>query len=99
VGADGAGNVAYRLRMSCCGPKSCRDYDEDREGVSEADLARFGGDDIECPSCGADVYHDASRCGKCGHAMTHESTDRKTPAWVPLTAVVLVALLVVFFVF
>lgn len=78
--------------MSCCGPQSCQNYDEDREGLSEADLARFGGDDIACPSCGSDVYHDATRCGKCGHAMTNESTARKTPAWVPLTAVGMVAL-------
>jgi hypothetical protein len=72
--------------MSCCGPRSCTTFDDDREGVSEADLARFGGDGIGCPECGAEVYHDASMCHACGHAMTDRSLSRGTPAWVPLLA-------------
>lgn len=61
------------MGMSCCGPKSCQNFDEDREGVSDADLKKFGGDDIECPWCGADLYHDAAYCSSCGHAITDRS--------------------------
>lgn len=76
--------------MSCCGPQSCRNFDDDREGVSDADLARFGGDDIECPKCGADVYFDATACPRCRHVMTEASTARRMPTWIPLTAATIV---------
>jgi hypothetical protein len=63
--------------MPCgCGPQSCPDFDPDAEGLSEADLARFGGDDTTCPSCGADVYHDAALCQECGWALTDEAAYR-----------------------
>lgn len=72
--------------MSCCGPRNCNNFDDDREGLSDADLAKFGGDDISCPSCGATVYHDASQCNRCGHAMTEASLTKRTPAWIPMLA-------------
>lgn len=62
--------------MSCgCGPSGCgahkRDesFDPDFEGPSPDDIARFGGDDIDCPDCGASVYHDAPMCPRCGYAL------------------------------
>lgn len=71
--------------MSCCNsPRDCSNFDDDREGLSDADMARFGGDDVTCPSCGADVWHDASQCSRCGHAMTDKSLYKGTPAWVPI---------------
>ncbi len=59
--------------MSCCGNNKfgCQ-FDADEEGPSEADIARFGADDIPCPSCGTAVYHDAPLCQNCGHAITRE---------------------------
>lgn len=72
--------------MSCCGPRKSRDFDEGREGLSDADLARFGSDAIECPECGAEVYHDAAMCPQCGHAMTEASLRKRTPVWIPLLA-------------
>lgn len=72
--------------MSCCGPRSCRNFDEDREGVSDADLARFGGDDAECPNCGASVYHDAPLCHECGHAIRDDERKKRMPIWIPLLA-------------
>ncbi|MDX2114059.1 MAG: hypothetical protein SFZ24_00380 [Planctomycetota bacterium] len=72
--------------MSCCGPQKCANFDDDREGVSEEDIARFGGDDIACPNCGADVYHDAAYCPRCRHAMTEQSVSRGTPVWIPIAA-------------
>lgn len=72
--------------MSCCGPRNSCDFDDDREGLSCADLERFGGDDITCPNCGSDVFHDAALCHTCGYAITDASLQRKTPAWVPVAA-------------
>jgi predicted amidophosphoribosyltransferase len=65
--------------MSCCnGPRPCcNDYDHDREGVSAADVARFGGDDVSCPTCGADMYHDADVCPACGHIMGGSISKRR----------------------
>ena len=62
------------------------------------DLARFGGDDISCPSCGSDVYHDASQCHVCGHAMTDASLYQGPRGWVPLAAVLVVLGMVLGFV-
>ncbi len=82
--------------MPCgCGPKCCQNFDDDKEGVSDADLARFGEDDIACPSCGASVYHDAVMCSKCGHAMTDDSV-MPGKKWLPITAGVLLAGLLAF---
>ncbi len=73
--------------MACCGGK-CHgpEFDADREGVCSSDLDRFGGDDITCPECGEDVYHDAAICSSCGHAMTDASISKGMPAWVPMVA-------------
>lgn len=74
--------------MPCgCGPNSCQDFDDDREGVGEEDLARFGGDDATCPSCKASVYHDVPLCPKCGHAMTDESTTNQRPTKIAVPTV------------
>lgn len=86
--------------MPCgCGPSSCKDFDDDREGVGQDDLARFGGDGIECPSCKATVYHDASLCPKCGHAMTSESLQRPSKIGVPTVAgLILLSFVVIYLV-
>jgi uncharacterized protein (DUF983 family) len=85
--------------MACgCGPHSCKDFDDDREGVDEADLARFGGDDITCPECKASVYHDAPLCHKCGHAMTRDDGHAPAKINVPVIAgLVLVGVAVAYF--
>lgn len=82
--------------MPCCnGPKCCKNFDDDREGVSDADVARFGGDSVGCPECGAELYHDASQCHACGYAITSASLKREK-RWVPVVAGVLVLGLVYF---
>jgi hypothetical protein len=89
----------YSERMGCCGGK-CHgpEFDPDREGVCESDIERFGGDEITCPACGSEVYHDASQCHSCGHAMSDASIKQgATPKWIPLvagaTAVALIGLM------
>ncbi len=62
--------------MSCgCNNKYGCEFNADDEGPSEADIARFGADDIPCPSCGTAVYHDAPLCQSCGHAITAEEAS------------------------
>lgn len=71
--------------MSCC-PRPDNKPITDNDLPSCEDLDRFGGDDIACPSCGSDVYHDATQCHVCGHAMTDASLSKGAPAWIPLAA-------------
>lgn len=72
--------------MSCCPKNKCgREFDPDCEAPSDADINRFGGDDIACPNCGTEVYHDAAVCHSCGHAIEHASASR-TKLWVAMTA-------------
>lgn len=78
--------------MSCgCGPKSCSNFDDDREGLSDADLARFGGDDAECPGCGASVYHDAAMCPKCGLAISEARRENRSARPVIFVGLILAA--------
>jgi len=62
--------------MGCCGgPQQCESFDSDHEGLSEADLARFGGDEAVCRSCGSDYYADASICPNCGEAVLADDDE------------------------
>ena len=80
--------------MPCCpGPRDCNDFDPEREGVDEADLARFGGDadndddsESRCPECGAGMYHDAALCPRCGLAVTPVPAGLRSRRWVPVAA-------------
>ena len=83
--------------MSCCGKSNHgREFDPECEAPLERDIAAFGDDGITCPSCGADVYHDAAMCNTCGHAMVKEPTSPRA-TWVRVTAaVVIVAFVLVF---
>lgn len=70
-------------------------FDEglDPEGPSAADLERFGDEFITCPSCGADVYDQATSCARCGHVLLGEK-PRTTSigVWV-IVVLVLIAFL------
>ena len=83
--------------MTCCGNSNHgQAFDPECEAPLEEDVARFGGDGITCPSCDADVYHDAAMCGACGHAMVKEPSGPRSP-WIRVTAVVVtIAFLLVF---
>ncbi len=84
--------------MSCCGgPRSAPDFDSEAEGLSEADLHRFGGDEIPCPNCDELVYADAPMCPRCGVAIMAEhdaqTESRRTITVVMISMVVLMAAL------
>ncbi|HVZ94289.1 MAG TPA: hypothetical protein VG797_07255 [Phycisphaerales bacterium] len=79
--------------MGCCNsPRTCGNFDDDREGLSDSDLNRFGGDEIACPNCGADMYHDAALCAKCGHAITEARRGNRSAK--PLLFVGIIAAIV-----
>jgi len=62
--------------MSCCGNnKFGCEFNADDEGPSEADIARFGNDDMPCPSCGTAVFCDTALCQSCGHAITADEAS------------------------
>lgn len=75
--------------MGCCGPRDCSDLRSD-EMLDEADLDRFGGDGIRCPSCGSEVYHDAVLCHTCGLVLSDAELAGRRRGWVPITAAVVV---------
>ncbi|RMH27556.1 MAG: hypothetical protein D6693_05085 [Planctomycetota bacterium] len=53
--------------MTCpCAPRGAPQFDPDREGPSDADLERFGGDMRPCPVCRSSVYDGATVCPSCG---------------------------------
>ncbi len=72
--------------MGCCsGPRPGMPREID-EGPSDADIARFGGDEITCPECATEVYHDATFCHECGHVMEDRSGGSKK--WIGVAAVI-----------
>ena len=78
--------------MGCCGgPKEACDFDDDREGLSGADLARFGGDDIVCAGCGEDLYADAAMCPRCGEmVMGGEGGSKRTGVVIGMVVFVMI---------
>lgn len=56
------------------GPSVGPEFDPDFEAPSQEDIARFGGDAVTCPACGAEVYHDAVMCQDCGRMLTESDT-------------------------
>lgn len=75
------------------------DFDEGLhpEGPSAADLDRFGDEFTTCPHCGERFYDQAEICPRCGEAMSQESAG--VPMWAMVTAAVVLAGIVVFWVF
>jgi len=82
--------------MGCCGgPQQCQNFDSDAEGLSASDLARFGGDDAVCRSCGESFYADAPLCPRCGTAVmeSDEASSGGKGMLFPLVVVGMIGLL------
>ncbi len=77
----------------CCGG-GCKNDGPPREdeGPSEADIAQFSGVTRDCPACGKEVHDDAAICYHCGEAFekTTAGSGDGPPAWVLVTAAVVV---------
>lgn len=74
------------------------DFDEglDPEGPSAEDLDRFGDEMITCRECGHRYYDQAEICPACGLPAGHEPAG--PPVWALITAVVVIAVLIAFWV-
>jgi hypothetical protein len=73
------------------------EYD-DPENPDESDMDEDdeeGPDVVECPYCRAEILEDAERCPRCGNFISEEDAPRRKPAWLVLSAVVLVVAIVV----
>jgi len=80
-----------------CGPKSSKPV-SDREGPSQADIARFSNVTRTCPACKKEVFDDVDVCYHCGEAI--QATTRAQggmPTWAMITAgILLVGFVAVF---
>lgn len=64
-------------------------YDEDTD-ESETDA---------CPHCGYEIYEDAERCPECGLYVSElEDSGPDKPTWVVVTAFILVAMILYWFI-
>ena len=84
--------------MGCCGgPQTASDFDDEAEGLSACDIARFGADDITCPNCRDDIYADSPVCPRCGHAIMLDEGEsaRRGPGVATIAVTTLVILVVV----
>jgi hypothetical protein len=80
----------------CC---SAKDFGpvRDEEGPSEADIARFGSETIQCPRCRSEMYDEAEMCMRCGH-IRGEADASGLPPWAVGVAVVLIGVVTLWFV-
>ncbi|MFN0131325.1 MAG: hypothetical protein ACKVW3_02140 [Phycisphaerales bacterium] len=76
-----------------------RDDDHDPDGPSEADLKRFGDVTVKCKECGTELFDDVSQCWKCGRPVGLAEDSRGLPTWAVVAAFILIAALVLVFVF
>lgn len=74
-------------------PRPPRRAPEERDDDPlEQDVERFSGVTRRCPSCNKDVFDDSAVCYHCGHAFERTTAgSSRTPTWVIVTALVLVA--------
>jgi predicted nucleic acid-binding Zn ribbon protein len=71
---------------------------EDRDDPDESDMDEEDEDGpalVECPYCGSRISEDAEQCPRCGSYMSEEDAPRRKPPWILVTAVVLVAAILV----
>ncbi len=80
--------------MSCCGPRK-GNVNRDEYPCRE-DVAMLDRDTAPCGHCGEAVYDDSAWCPKCGKSRGGaDEVEKGLPPWAAVTAVVLVAVMVV----
>ncbi|MEM9166733.1 MAG: zinc-ribbon domain-containing protein [Planctomycetota bacterium] len=72
------------------------DLELDPEGPSPEDLERFDRDGSDCPSCGAEVYDDATVCPICGELLTAEPGSGPSKLTIAVVGLVIAAFVLVF---
>lgn len=69
--------------------------DQDDDGPSTEDLARFADVTIPCPACGTRVMDDVAICWKCGHAIDDPVPQTSTPpTWAMVVGVGLILVII-----
>ena len=76
-----------------------RRIDEDPDLPLAEDLGRFGDVTMTCHDCGAELFDDVEMCHNCGAAVGPGASEKKTPVWIILMSLLLVALLAGLFLF
>lgn len=74
------------------------DNDDDATDPEAPDPSDTDADDDDaetedCPHCGRAVYEGAERCPECGQYLGREDAPRRTPWWIIVTALVLLAII------
>jgi hypothetical protein len=71
--------------------------DSDDEGSPDSD---YDDDTVECPACGGEIYDDAEQCPQCGEYLTEaDRLGRGKPLWVVVTVAVVLAAVLLAWVF
>jgi uncharacterized protein (DUF983 family) len=84
------------VNKGCCGGRDLGPISDD-EGPSEADLARFNSETINCPKCRGEMYDEAEMCLHCGHILGEADKTGGVPPWAIATAVVLIGAFALWF--
>jgi hypothetical protein len=72
---------------------------EDKDAPSEEDIARFSDVTVKCKGCGTELFDDVRECWKCGLAVGRHSHETGLPTWIVLTALGLLVLVAIWFIF
>ena len=70
-----------------------QDADEEGDGPSAEDVARFSDVTVKCQGCGTELLDDVQECWKCGLPVGRYSHESGLPTWIVITAVVLLVLI------
>jgi predicted nucleic acid-binding Zn ribbon protein len=77
------------------------DEEEGRDDAADPDESDMDEDDddgpvlVECPYCRSEISEDAARCPRCGNFISEEDAPRRKPAWILVSAVVLLVAVVI----
>jgi hypothetical protein len=85
------------VNKGCCGGPDLGPISDD-EGPSQADIARFNSETINCPKCRGEMYDEAEVCLHCGHILGEADKPGLSP-WAVGTTVILIAALAMWMVF
>ena len=72
--------------------------EDDARDPDESDIDEDNEDGpalAECPYCRAEILDDAVRCPRCGSFISEEEAPRRKPAWILVSAVVLIVAIVI----
>lgn len=99
MGKDENRGLAKRARPVTGQVEDYQGADEDGDGPSADDIARFSDVTVKCKGCGTELFDDVQECWKCGLAVGRHSHETGNPTWIVITAVVLLLLVAAWYFF